>query len=209
MSAIVVCLDCPEYIKGGFCRIKNKTVGALQPVCDQIDPRKKRRDEARSKLEKECAKCHRVLPVENFSLNAKMVDGRQSFCRECQAEAYKNWASKQKRIKENQKNMEKLAPQAKTKTCTKCGRELPISEFYAKAGSKDGLQTICKECHNIKTKESIERRKAKLAGAPEQTKAPAPATVVVREKMTAKQMVDALRADGWIVTCKRTITEEL
>ena len=53
-----------------------------------------------------------------------------------------------------------LAPQAQTKTCTKCGRELPISEFYAKAGSKDGLQTICKDCHNAATQKSIEKRKA-------------------------------------------------
>lgn len=34
-------------------------------------------------------------------------------------------------------------------------------------------------------------------------------TVVVREKMTAREMVDALRADGWEVTCFRTTTEEL
>lgn len=53
-----------------------------------------------------------------------------------------------------------LAPQAQTKTCTKCGRELPISEFYARAGAKDGLQTICKDCHNAATKRCHDKAKA-------------------------------------------------
>lgn len=31
-----------------------------------------------------------------------------------------------------------------TKKCTKCGRELPVSEFYTKEGTK--LQSQCKDC---------------------------------------------------------------
>lgn len=34
----------------------------------------------------------------------------------------------------------------KTKKCLKCGRELPLNEFYLKRGAPDGLQTWCKEC---------------------------------------------------------------
>lgn len=34
----------------------------------------------------------------------------------------------------------------KTKKCSKCGRELPLSEFYSKKTSFDGLQSWCKEC---------------------------------------------------------------
>ena len=33
-----------------------------------------------------------------------------------------------------------------TKKCTKCGRELPVSEFHKNKAQKDGLQTYCKEC---------------------------------------------------------------
>lgn len=110
-----------------------------------------------------------------------------------------------------------LAPQAQTKTCTKCGRELPISEFYAKAGSKDGLQTQCKDCHNAATQRSRERaQKARqalaekrAAKAQEQPTKEQTQTVVVRETLTDKQMVDLLREHGWTVTCYRTITEEL
>lgn len=32
----------------------------------------------------------------------------------------------------------------KTKKCAKCGRELPLSEFYVKNSAADGLQTWCK-----------------------------------------------------------------
>lgn len=34
-----------------------------------------------------------------------------------------------------------------TKICSKCGRELPISEFSKDKSKKDGLQAYCKECN--------------------------------------------------------------
>lgn len=34
MSRITVCLDCPLYQTGGWCKHKRKDVGALQPACD-------------------------------------------------------------------------------------------------------------------------------------------------------------------------------
>ena len=34
----------------------------------------------------------------------------------------------------------------KTKVCTKCGRELPLSEFVKQKKSKDGLMYWCKSC---------------------------------------------------------------
>lgn len=40
-----------------------------------------------------------------------------------------------------------------TKKCTKCGRELPLSEFNKCSINTDGLQYRCKECCN---KESME-----------------------------------------------------
>ena len=34
----------------------------------------------------------------------------------------------------------------KTKRCSKCGRELPLSEFYLMRVAADGLQDWCKRC---------------------------------------------------------------
>lgn len=36
--------------------------------------------------------------------------------------------------------------EVRTKKCSKCGRELPASEFYVKNSAADGLQPWCKEC---------------------------------------------------------------
>ena len=161
MSRIVVCMDCPNYEKGGYCRHKHKDVGALALACDHAK-----------------------------ELNKKFNP------------------------EDNEETMTKLAPQAKTKTCTKCGRELPISEFYARTGAKDGLQTICKECHNAKTKESVARRKAQAEDAKpkdtikELTEAVAGITNGLKA-VADRTLVDELRARGWTVTCTRTITEEL
>ena len=40
----------------------------------------------------------------------------------------------------------------KLKKCSKCGRELPVSEFWKNASTEDGLQTYCKECGNVYAK---------------------------------------------------------
>lgn len=33
-----------------------------------------------------------------------------------------------------------------TKVCSRCGRELPASDFFRNKSSKDGLAHYCKEC---------------------------------------------------------------
>lgn len=36
-----------------------------------------------------------------------------------------------------------------SKKCTKCGEEKPLSEFYKRAGAKDGYRATCKVCRSI------------------------------------------------------------
>ncbi len=157
MSRIVVCMDCPNYEKGGYCRHKHKDVGALTLACDHAK-----------------------------ELNKKFNP------------------------EDEETTMTKLAPQAKTKTCTKCGRELPISEFYARTGAKDGLQTICKDCHNAKSKESIARRKTQTETAKQEKPTEEVAGITNGLKaITDQTLVAELRARGWEVTCTRTVIETL
>lgn len=47
-----------------------------------------------------------------------------------------------------------------TKRCSKCGRELPVSEFGKVSASRDGLNCRCKECNR---KISRENRKKSIA----------------------------------------------
>lgn len=46
-----------------------------------------------------------------------------------------------------------------TKKCPKCGRELPITEFYTNIRNKDGLQDKCKECQKALYREYWKRKK--------------------------------------------------
>lgn len=48
-----------------------------------------------------------------------------------------------------------------TKVCKKCGRELPISDFYTNSRAKDGLATYCKECSNELSVEYARKRRAR------------------------------------------------
>jgi len=45
-----------------------------------------------------------------------------------------------------------------TKVCTKCGRELPLSEYCADKSRKDGLTCWCKSCWKKHTKIYFEAR---------------------------------------------------
>ena len=45
----------------------------------------------------------------------------------------------------------------KTKKCTKCRRELPLSEFTQNKSRKDGLQCWCKSCRNELNKTRVRK----------------------------------------------------
>lgn len=151
MSRIVVCLDCPNYQKGGWCKHKRKDVAALQEACDHAK-------------------------TMNLTFNPEDKE-------------------------------DDMTPT--TKICKTCGRELPLSEYARNYRTEDGLQPNCKDC----MKKALARGKAAAKAQETQEPTPAPlmkaTTVVVRENLTDRQMVDLLREHGWTVTCERVVTESL
>jgi len=46
-----------------------------------------------------------------------------------------------------------------TKTCSKCGAEKPLDQFYRHKLGKFGRKAECKECENVRSKERYERAK--------------------------------------------------
>jgi hypothetical protein len=53
--------------------------------------------------------------------------------------------------------LNKILRREETKTCSACGRTLPVSEFYNRTRSKDGKRTRCKQCDNLAHKDWISR----------------------------------------------------
>lgn len=51
-----------------------------------------------------------------------------------------------------------------SKKCLKCGQVLPLTEFYKKARSKDGHQSICKKCARVQSKKYYAAKQS--AGTP-------------------------------------------
>lgn len=209
MSAVVVCLDCAFYQKGGYCRKIRRDISALNPACEKALAPDHVPEEmvevAKLETERRCTKCKQVLPLSEFEYTRtnKGEKIKRKICKTC----YHESMSKRSRKKDITKTNEDM--NVETKHCKKCGQDLPISAFGKKAGTKDGLQNWCKTCT---TKAVLDARKAKKAAKEQEQPTPAKEqtkTVVVREALTDEQMVQALRARGWEVTCKRTITEEL
>jgi hypothetical protein len=40
---------------------------------------------------KECRRCHKMKPLEDFHRRSKSLDGRNSYCKECANEALREW----------------------------------------------------------------------------------------------------------------------
>lgn len=51
----------------------------------------------------------------------------------------------------------------KSKICTKCGIEKPLSEFYNRKQTKDGKRSACKDCINFSNKKWINENREKYS----------------------------------------------
>lgn len=79
--------------------------------------------------------------------------------------------------------METQGLEVKTKKCSRCGRELPVTEFYKKSDTPDGLQSWCKECFREAEKQ---QRKRKSGGVSDELKT-----------YTARQLMEELAKRGY------------
>lgn len=105
MSAVVVCLDCAFYQKGGYCRKKRRDISALNPACEKALPPDQVSEETvaaiKLETEKRCTKCRQVLPLSEFEYTRtnKGEKIKRKICRTCHSETLRLAHSKKKHNK--------------------------------------------------------------------------------------------------------------
>ena len=116
-----------------------------------------------------CTKCGKRLPAteEYFHKNKNGKFGLMPICKECNNRRVWEWqhreelaqrqalleAHRRKMDEEKARKIEARKPLVAEKTCSKCGKTKPASEFHANVRSKDHLSSYCKDCNNKAAKE--------------------------------------------------------
>lgn len=83
-----------------------------------------------------------------------------------------------------------------TKICSKCNKEKDIFEFYHKAKSKDGYDTICKQC-------SIEYQRNRTKRYEPITKGEKQCIICGKIKPVTEFLIDRRLKDGRTNRCKQ------
>ena len=87
---------------------------------------------------KVCISCRRELLAKHFPAHRGRPDGLQSVCSPCRTEKQRLALFRKPRLTEAQLPAEK--------TCSKCKKTKPGTEFYRQHAQKDGLATACRAC---------------------------------------------------------------
>lgn len=154
------CGSCKFYVNnkvsGPSCSKNGKAVSYLMQK-DCFVPMSA--EDAPDVVTKVCNRCHRSLPITEFSRKSSTKDGYQFQCKECQQAMARDLYEKRKA---EQKKAQEEKPETipETKVCRKCGRELPVSMFGKAPKNQYGLKSYCRDCEN----ENCRKYRAKKYG---------------------------------------------
>ncbi|RLC32266.1 MAG: hypothetical protein DRH37_01045 [Deltaproteobacteria bacterium] len=101
---------------------------------------------------KRCSSCGKLKKESEFPKDRTRKDGLHQRCKAC-----KNAYSRQ-HYKKRQDARSTGSGQNRTKQCSGCGKQKPVSEFSKDRTKKDGLYHLCKTCRS-----EYRRNKKKLA----------------------------------------------
>lgn len=87
-----------------------------------------------------CSKCRRDLPLDCFYKSNRGTKKLDYWCKECKEE------QRRERLLRTPPPPKPPKAEVNTKTCTKCGQELPLTSFGRHSTCKGGYNSVCKEC---------------------------------------------------------------
>jgi hypothetical protein len=83
-----------------------------------------------------CSRCRRELPIDGFARKTKSPDGRQPWCRDCNAERSRRYhlehkdehlvAIQQRRQRNRRANQQRLYEYLRVRCCADCGQSDPV-----------------------------------------------------------------------------------
>jgi len=108
--------------------------------------------------------CKNVKSISEFCKDRYYKDGYHHICKSCQSKRQKEMKTRwEKERKQQSKKIE-------SKTCIKCNKILPISQFTRSVNIKDGFDSICKTCQTQRKKEYKKRWKKQRLQKPDSIK---------------------------------------
>nr|CAI9751432.1 endonuclease VII [uncultured phage]CAI9752318.1 endonuclease VII [uncultured phage] len=134
-----ICYCCRKTLP--YIAFNKRTISpdGLQAICKDCqkekDNERKLKQKTTQNKTKLCSHCNKILDILEFNNSSYNSDGLQSMCRSCRKEYKKRCVTKEKYIHESGQ-----------KHCTKCGKYLPLSEFYVSVYDYDGYNSCCKSC---------------------------------------------------------------
>ena len=111
--------------------------------------------------QKLCIMCEEWKPESEYHKNRSKMDGLGSQCKECTRVYFQSRYRKSKKCVKDRlryENLHRTSCGVKEKLCSRCKQWKAESHFHKHRGSKDGLQSACKECaseYNRKRYEQI------------------------------------------------------
>ena len=107
---------------------------------------------------KVCGHCKREKPLTEFSPTRWTADGRSNWCKACNRAATRRWCARKKAATAVAAPAPGTRSPEGVKTCTHCGAEKPLAEFYRDRRSRDGHTRWCRACLLAATRERDHRK---------------------------------------------------
>lgn len=160
---------------------------------------------------KRCTKCHEVKPLDEFPPHKGRRDGRQSWCRVCNAKRVREARWKKQGIPENdwpRLHQEVGARAARRdsdpdefKACTRCHEVKPLAEFPPNKHRRDGRHSWCHVCNAKHVREA----RWKKQGVPPEDWPRLHARHALNENM---RHLNAIFGGKWCPDCEQHLPRE-